>query len=268
VFYRRLAYLPDRRSTRVEQSVPIMVSGLDSSRGAYREQVYTVSMNCHGCRYRSANRVAVGEMAILEVAETDAKSPALARVRSVRQVPDTQSSFEVAVEFDLPRNLWSIASPPADWVEFEPASASGEALPALPIHALPTVQVRRAEKPKMRRSFAGPVLIRKVLVDVEEAVLPPLPAHLTSTLREPPQPAGTHAGRIAPLARGSRGSLDEVCSSLEDKVSQIFEGVIASFTKEMDSCPRQPDQLSPSQAFEDTVCAFGQAASNSNRRLA
>src|SRR5579871_4643534 len=123
--YRRLAYLPDRRSTRIGESVPITVSGLDASRSLYHERVSTVSISCHGCQYLSANRVAVGDMAILEVLNLGApfsKSPALARVRSVKQISENPATFDIAVELELPRNVWKVACPPADWGEFEQAS--------------------------------------------------------------------------------------------------------------------------------------------------
>lgn len=269
MLYRRLAYLPDRRSTRIEQSVPITISGLDASRGAYCEKVSTVSINCHGCRYLSQNRVAVGDMTILEVAGQDArlaKSSTLARVRSVKQLSENPTSFDVAVELDLPRNVWGLASPPSDWAEFEQVSAPGDGMTKLRIHASPPFE-RRADFPRVRRTPVVPVRIRKVLVDPEGAAMAPLPPQPTTTLREPIEPTPIQAAKTMPLARGSRESLDDVCSKLEKKVSQIFETLITNLAKEMASRSRQAGQGS-FEAFEGSVCAFEQSAANSTRRLA
>jgi hypothetical protein len=121
VTYRRLAYLPDRRSTRVEESIAITISGFDSSHDPYHEKVATLSVSCHGCRYLSENRVGVGDMTILEpvaLGSETTESPALARIRSVKLVPENPVAFEIAVELALPRNIWGIATPPEDWAEF------------------------------------------------------------------------------------------------------------------------------------------------------
>lgn len=270
MLYRRLAYLPDRRSTRIAQNIPIVISGLDASGGAYYETVSTVSISCHGCRYWSQNRVAVGDVTILEVLGLDArreKSPTLARVRSVKQLSENPASYDVAVELDSPQNVWGVACPPLDWAEFEPVPAPGEATPKLRIHALPTFELRRAEGWKRRRTPAAPVTIRKVLVDPEGAALAPLPPHLTSTLREPAKPTPIQPVKTLPLARTSRDSFDGVCSKLEKKVSQIFETLIASFATEMASRSKQVDPVS-FEAFEGSVCAFEPPAANSTRRLA
>ncbi len=118
MLYRQLAYLPDRRSTRIEQSVHITIRGLSASRTPYEEKAATLSVNCHGCRYLSRNNVLRGDIATLEVGQLSDGRPRYstqARVMSVKRLGPDEELFDVAVELESPRNIWGIASPPEDW---------------------------------------------------------------------------------------------------------------------------------------------------------
>src|ERR1700733_3386071 len=59
-----------RRSTRLNQIIAITVVGVDSYRGPYREEVSTVTINCHGCRYQSKYEVFTNAWVILEIPAT------------------------------------------------------------------------------------------------------------------------------------------------------------------------------------------------------
>src|SRR5580704_2364512 len=61
------AYARRRRSTRVDQAIPILVQGVGAMREPYQEQVSTLSINCHGCAYQSKHEVIQGETVYLEV---------------------------------------------------------------------------------------------------------------------------------------------------------------------------------------------------------
>src|SRR5579862_2996355 len=101
VSFRQLAYLPDRRSTRTNQSVHITIRGIDATRIPYEEKVSTLSISCHGCRYLSRNNVLLGDFATLEVVHLRAggsQRPAPARVRSVKQLAANEMLFDVVVE--------------------------------------------------------------------------------------------------------------------------------------------------------------------------
>jgi hypothetical protein len=131
--YRQLAYLPDRRSTRIEQSVHIAVRGLDASRTPYEERATALSVNCHGCRYMSRRHVLRGDIATLEVGELHDGRPRYStqvRVISVKRFGSAEMLFDVAVELDSPKNIWGIASSPEDWCEVpklpEPEGAARE----------------------------------------------------------------------------------------------------------------------------------------------
>ncbi|HVA93982.1 MAG TPA: hypothetical protein VNI36_03685, partial [Candidatus Dormibacteraeota bacterium] len=46
-----------RRSTRIVQSVPLTVTGVDALGRPFQERTSTLIINCHGCRYQSKHYV-------------------------------------------------------------------------------------------------------------------------------------------------------------------------------------------------------------------
>ncbi len=70
--HRQLAYLQaDRRSTRIDHSVPLTLHGVDALGISYSECVSTVVINCHGCSYESRNDVLPGAIVTLAAAPGD-----------------------------------------------------------------------------------------------------------------------------------------------------------------------------------------------------
>lgn len=148
--FRQLAYLPDRRSTRIEKQIHAVISGLDASRAPYQEKISTISISCHGCRYLSRNRVLAGDLTTLEVfqlAPRGARFPiqtANARVRSAKQFAGDATLVDVAVELENPRDIWGIPSPPEDWAEFVAAEASSN--PSRELQIVPRLQPAKTPK--------------------------------------------------------------------------------------------------------------------------
>jgi predicted transcriptional regulator len=117
------SYRSARRSTRLDESIPITVSGVDSRRGPYSEQVATLTISCHGCKYWSKHQVLPEALVILELnpeQEDAAKLTARGRVKWTQRDMETGGGpFCTAVEFEDPFNIWKISSPPEDWLQFE-----------------------------------------------------------------------------------------------------------------------------------------------------
>src|ERR1700745_2776722 len=63
----QFAYPQKRRSTRIDQAVPLVVQGVGAMREPYQEQVSTLSISCHGCTYQSKHEVIQGETVFLDV---------------------------------------------------------------------------------------------------------------------------------------------------------------------------------------------------------
>jgi len=110
-----------RRSTRIVQAVPLLVTGVDALGRPFQEHTSTLLINCHGCRYQSKHYVLKNMWVNLEVPHPESERPArkvrakvvwIQRPRTVRQL------FQVAAELEIPGNLWGIAFPPEDWFLF------------------------------------------------------------------------------------------------------------------------------------------------------
>ena len=132
--------LRKRRSTRIVQAVPLVVTGVDALGRPFAERTSTLIINCHGCRYQSKHYVLKNMWVNLEVPHSDpghaprrvrGKVAWIQRPRTVRQL------FQVALELELPGNVWGIGFPPEDWFVFPedaPFTPSGEATgSALPL---------------------------------------------------------------------------------------------------------------------------------------
>jgi hypothetical protein len=224
MLYRQLAYLPDRRSTRIEQSVHITVRGLDASRTPYEEKAATLSVNCHGCRYLSRNNVLRGDIATLEVGQLGdgrARYCTQARVMSVKRLGPDESLFDVAVELESPRNIWGIASPPEDW-------------PAIPEVAEPLGSarelhiVRRPEEPKASEPNDVPAL-------------PPLLVQVMASLRERMTASVSEAAEAAAATVKDDGrSLSEFRARLENEAAKVLERLV---TASMEDLARRAQKL-------------------------
>jgi len=113
--------LRKRRSTRIVQAVPLGVTGVDALGRPFTERTSTLIVNCHGCRYQSKHYVLKNMWVALEIPHPEPGQPSrtvrgrvawIQRPRTVRQL------FQVALELELPGNIWGIAFPPDDWFAF------------------------------------------------------------------------------------------------------------------------------------------------------
>ena len=107
-----------RRSTRIAQSVPITVIGVDALGQAFKERTSTVSINCHGCKYQSKHYVPKTSQITVEIPRADSDAPPRivdGRVAWVQRPRTVRELFQIGVEFPTPGNVWGIAFPPADW---------------------------------------------------------------------------------------------------------------------------------------------------------
>jgi hypothetical protein len=111
---------PLRRSTRLNAIVPMTVMGVDSYRGPYREDVSTVTVSCHGCRYESKHDVLTNSWVMLELPRKGQGESVSARglVKWVKRPVDAGGIFETAIELENPDNIWGIDAPPQDWITF------------------------------------------------------------------------------------------------------------------------------------------------------
>jgi hypothetical protein len=114
----QLVYAQKRRSTRIDQIVPIVVQGVGALREPYQEQVSTLSISCHGCVYQSKHEVIQGETVYLDVKmpnNSSAGCSSRARVKWAQKTVGKDKIYQIAVELEIAGNIWGVATPPTDW---------------------------------------------------------------------------------------------------------------------------------------------------------
>jgi hypothetical protein len=178
--------LRKRRSTRIVQAVPLVVTGVDALGRPFAERTSTLIINCHGCRYQSKHYVLKNMWVNLEVPHQDSGQPPrrvrgkvawIQRPRTVRQL------FQVALELETPGNAWGIGFPPQDWFTFpEEATfltgahghgeATGSSLPPAPATmAVPIAEVESGvAAPDNLRVFPAPASTAEASVQLARQV--------------------------------------------------------------------------------------------------
>src|SRR5712664_4566728 len=119
--------LRKRRSTRIVQAVPLTVAGVDALGRQFSEHTSTLIINCHGCRYQSKHYVLKNMWVTLEIPHAEAGQPprqVRGRVAWIQRPRTVRQLFQVALELELPGNVWGIGFPPEDWGNFV-ATGSG-----------------------------------------------------------------------------------------------------------------------------------------------
>jgi hypothetical protein len=113
------SYAHKRRSTRIDQNVPVVVQGVGAMREPYQEQVSTLSISCHGCTYQSKHEVIQGETVYLDViapAEGSVACSSKGRVKWAQKVGTAKERvFQIALELEIAGNIWGVPTPPEDW---------------------------------------------------------------------------------------------------------------------------------------------------------
>jgi PilZ domain len=131
-----------RRSTRAVLALPIVVKGVDALHEPFRENTNTVMVSCHGCKYQSKHYVPRGSVVELEIPRSRQGAPrqVSGKVIWVQRPRNTREVFHIAVDFEVPGNVWGIQSPPGDWFPVpggpEPSTPENDERPARPIEAI------------------------------------------------------------------------------------------------------------------------------------
>ncbi|MGH7745491.1 MAG: PilZ domain-containing protein, partial [Candidatus Dormibacteria bacterium] len=115
-----------RRSTRIEQTLPLIIRGVDLLGQPFEERTATQSLSFHGCRYASKHHLPKNTWITIEVPAGHAQKEPLnarARVTWIQRPRTLRELFQVGVELETGSNVWGIALPPEDW-----ASASIEGM--------------------------------------------------------------------------------------------------------------------------------------------
>jgi hypothetical protein len=110
--------LRKRRSSRIVQAVPLVVTGVDALGRPFVERTSSLIINCHGCRYQSKHYVLKNMWVTLEIPHPETGQPprkVRGRVAWIQRPRTVRQLFQVALELELPGNVWGIGFPPEDW---------------------------------------------------------------------------------------------------------------------------------------------------------
>src|SRR6266568_5143845 len=115
------AELRKRRSTRIVQAVPLVVTGVDALGRPFVERTSSLIINCHGCRYQSKHYVLKNMWVSMEIPHAETSQPprtVRGRVAWIQRPRTVRQLFQVALELEVSGNVWDVAFPPEDWVAF------------------------------------------------------------------------------------------------------------------------------------------------------
>src|SRR5882757_887929 len=113
--------LRKRRSTRIVQAVPLVVTGVDALGRPFVERTSSLIINCHGCRYQSKHYVLKNMWVTMEIPHPESGQPprtVRGRVAWIQRPRTVRQLFQVALELEVSGNAWGIAFPPEDWNAF------------------------------------------------------------------------------------------------------------------------------------------------------
>lgn len=107
-----------RRSTRLEQTSPLIIRGVDLLGQPFEERTATQNLSFQGCRYASKHHLPKNTWVTLEAPSGDSRGDAVcarARVAWIQRPRTLRELFQVGVELEKPRNIWNVDFPPNDW---------------------------------------------------------------------------------------------------------------------------------------------------------
>src|ERR1041384_6194392 len=103
--------LRKRRSSRIVQAVPLVVTGVDALGRPFVERTSSLIINCHGCRYQSKHYVLKNMWVTLEIPRQEAgEAPRTGRGRVawIQRPRTVRQLFQVALDVGLPGNVWGL----------------------------------------------------------------------------------------------------------------------------------------------------------------
>ena len=214
-----------RRSTRIDQAVPLVVHGVGALREPYQEEVTTLSVSCHGCRYLSKHEVIQGDTVYLGIRLADDRTASYsskAQVKWAKKAGTKEKAFQIAVELENAGNIWGIAAAPADWFPPQATKTLDAAAPGRELKV-----VSRKDQQIMPVPNEAPVPTAQIARTQEAAQPIPALAQLMVGLSEQIQSMASDAASTA-LTRDKNRLLDEFRAELRTEALKAIQSVISA----------------------------------------
>jgi len=106
-----------RRSTRIDFTTPVILTGRDASGQSFREETETSIVNLHGAKVRTNYAIMVGMIVTLEIVRTGQGGKAVCV--HVYEPSMDETAHSIAVQLVQPGNIWGVENPPPDWETVE-----------------------------------------------------------------------------------------------------------------------------------------------------
>ena len=116
-----------RRSTRLDQTSPLIIRGVDLLGQPFEERTAAQNLSFQGCRYASKHHLPKNTWVTLEAPSGDSHGQAVcvrARVAWIQRPRTLRELFQVGVELEKARNIWNVEFPPSDWTSEQPPELS------------------------------------------------------------------------------------------------------------------------------------------------
>jgi hypothetical protein len=190
---------PARRSTRVNRAIALAVAGVDSFRGPYHEEVSTITISAHGCKYESKHEVLPNQSVLLELSGKGPDSKSVStrgHVKWTQRPAGAGGLYQTAIELENPGNIWGIDSPPADWAQFN-----------------------GVRNPEADAQKAKPVVV-------------PRPETSSSTTREDGRAASIRATQPAPRASSGTPAVGQLIGGFQQQMEKMLAEVADAAVRE------------------------------------
>src|SRR3989442_1247125 len=249
-----------RRSTRIVRAVPMRVTGLDLLGQPFWERTATLVVNSHGCQFPSKQKLKKNSWVTLGVTDHQANRllhSVQARVVCVQPPEARQGFFHIAVELEVPGNVWGVTLPPGDWLPFRkpnPLRTSTTAAEPPKTARKPTASpasVSEAEHREGSPSLGG---------EVGTPSAPPV-----SEVQEQNHKMVREAASVAVAAETSR-LVGELRTQLQEEAKKIVEGMAAAHTDQW--VRRAAEKLHEAQQASAHLAARGAELNHSAESLA
>jgi hypothetical protein len=218
-----------RRSKRINSPVRLVIEAKNKMGQPFQEKTSVVSLNLHGCRYRSRHDYSIGMWVTLRLTDPggEAESTVLrAQVRSVRAPKNPNELYQIGVELESPANVWGIPAPPSDWERAFEAWLKVRRDNDLPI-PLPTAAIAEREPAAVATTptSAEQVLPTQFIPILQKAVRTAVAKQLDESLKD----------ALWKFDEVSRARMQQAEESLERRVEMIVYTSRAEVVSRLDS---------------------------------
>ncbi len=203
----------NRRSTRIQISVPVIITGIDASGRPFKESTRTLVINQHGGKIATFHQLDLGTEITIENRRLGLTARAgvvwLGERRSLKE------PAQIGIQLFEAQNIWGVEFTPEDWQKIQPSR----------VELKPTASIgEQAEK-----SASGDIMATKVSPSeapaTESGVQPPVGAKATASSDAAPAMAASAEARLKDFEDRLRALAEHVGAEAEATIQAAAVGI-------------------------------------------